>query len=152
MKPQIQLSIFLPETIPSDSAFPLTVATLRVIPPGRTSGTSSTFAIGLVQTDGETRVNWLNSDFDCLYCMEPECDGQHPPRGEAGEIVGYSILQDGERVDPETIDTLPEATARAILGITEFVIPQWLRDHLREYAQQGGLERAFARREGWNGR
>ena len=118
MKPQIQLSFFLPETIPQDSAFPIRVATFKLTPPGGRRSVSVESSIALARDD-------------------------------AGEVEGYAILWNGERVDPETIDTLPEATMRAALAYCTNVIPQWLHKHIREYATRAGLETAFLRRPGY---
>lgn len=119
MKPQIQLSFYLPETLPQDSAFPIRVATLKLQPPRGRSTLSFDVAIDLARTS-------------------------------AGVVEGYAITLNGQRVDPETIDTLPEATARATMNFCHNVVPQWLQAHIREYATTTGLERAFARREGWD--
>ena len=115
MKPQIQLSFYIPETTPEDRNFPIRVAVLKLIPPSKNSSLTFEVGIGLAKSD-------------------------------AGEVEGYAILLNGERVDPETLDTLPEATMRACLNFCTNVIPTWLQKHIREYATRQGLETAFLRR------
>lgn len=115
MRPQIQLSFYIPETTPEDRAFPIRVAILKLIPPSKNSSLTFDVSLGL-------------------------------SRNNAGEVEGYAILLNGERVDPETLDTLPEATMRACLNFCQHVVPQWLHRHVREYATRAGVETAFLRR------
>jgi hypothetical protein len=118
MKPQIQLSLYIPETTPEDKAFPIRVAVLKLTPPSKNSSLTFEVGIGL-------------------------------DRNPDGEVTGYTILLNGARIDPETIDTLPEATMRACLNFCTNVVPQWLQRHIREYATRQGLETAFLRREAY---
>lgn len=72
-------------------------------------------------------------------------------KNDAGEVEGYSILLNGERMDPETVDTLPEAIMRAALNLNLNTIPQYLAKHIREYAMRSGVETAFMRRPAYRG-